>query len=84
MFQQINPNEMPGVGESILNLNRAIWLGGRACSTSPAARIDGANARDPSNTTNLWEPNAANTGVLLPPTMASATSSFPQTLQAGL
>ena len=35
MFQQANPNEMPGVGESLLDLNRAVWLGRQGVQYNP-------------------------------------------------
>ena len=81
MYQQCNPNEMPAVGESLLNLNRAIWLGRQGVQYLPGGgRIDGDNARDPSNTSGQWETS----GAALPPNMTQAASVFPATLQAGL
>jgi hypothetical protein len=85
MFQQVNPNEMPGVGGSVLNINRAIWLGRAGVQYLPGgARIDGANARDPSNTGAQWETS----GAVLPPfgvtTPNGSTITYASTLQAGL
>ena len=51
MYQQCNPNEMPGVGNTVLNVNRAVWLGRAGVQYQPGGgRIDGNNARDPDNT----------------------------------
>ncbi len=81
MFQQANPNEMPGVGESLLNLNRAVWLGRQGVQYNPGGgRIDGTLARDLSNTAGQWEAN----GAALPPNMAAVAGTFSNTLQAGL
>ena len=82
MFQQINPCEMPGIGESLLNANRAIWLGRAGVQYLPGGgRIDGANARDPANVAVQWEAGTYNP--ILPPNMTALSSTFPYTLQAG-
>ena len=78
MFQQTNPNEMPGIGSSLINLNRSVWLGRAGVQYLPGGgQIDGALARDLSNTAAKWEAG----GVALPP---NAQSTFFDTLQAGL
>ena len=52
MYSQCNPNEMPGVGNTVLNVNRAVWLGRAQAGVQylpGGGRIDGNNARDPDN-----------------------------------
>ena len=86
MFSQINPNEMPGLGTSIVNLNRAAWLNRQGVQYLPGGgRIDGNNARDPSNASAYWE--AGTYAAALPPNQASASAGvgpYAGILQAGL
>jgi len=78
MYYQSNPNDMPGLGSSILNMNRQIWLGRQGVQYLPGGgRIDGAASRDPSNSTAQWEASGAS----LPPGTAA---DYTTTLQAGL
>ena len=75
MYQQVNPNEMPGVGSTTLNQNKAVWLGRAGVQYLPGGgTIDGSNSRDPSNV-------IAST-VTIPPGVANST--YYGTLQAGV
>ena len=59
MYQQANPNEMPGIGTSIVTAYKPIWKGRGGVQYLPGGgTIDGANARDPANTYSGNLPNA--------------------------
>jgi hypothetical protein len=59
MYQQTNPNEMPGIGTTIVSVYKPIWLGKGGVRYLPGgATIDGNNARDPANTYSGNLPNA--------------------------
>ncbi len=59
MYQQTNPNEMPGIGTTIVSAYKAIWLGRGGVQYLPGGgTIDGNNARDPNNTYSGNLPNA--------------------------
>jgi len=70
MYQQANPNEMPGVGTTFLATYKPIWKGRGGVQYLPGGgTIDGANARDPSNVvsgSNLPNANASYVNVLQP------------------
>ena len=51
MYQQTNPNEMPGIGTTIVAGYKPIWKGRGGVQYLPGGgTIDGNNARDPANT----------------------------------
>ena len=51
MYQQANPNEMPGIGTTIVAVYKPIWKGRGGVQYLPGGgTIDGTNARDPANT----------------------------------
>ena len=51
MYQQANPNEMPGIGTTIVAVYKPIWKGRGGVQYLPGGgTIDGNNARDPANT----------------------------------
>jgi hypothetical protein len=50
MYEQTNPNELPGIGTSIVSIYKPIWFGKDGVRYQPGGgTIDGNNARDPSN-----------------------------------
>ena len=59
MYQQTNPNEMPGIGTTIVSVYKPIWKGRGGVQYLPGGgTIDGNNARDPANTYSGNLPNA--------------------------
>ena len=59
MYQQTNPNEMPGIGTTIVAVYKPIWKGRGGVQYLPGGgTIDGNNARDPANTYSGNLPNA--------------------------
>ena len=59
MYQQANPNEMPGIGTTIVAAYKPIWKGRGGVQYLPGGgTIDGGNARDPANTYSGNLPNA--------------------------
>ena len=59
MYQQANPNEMPGIGTTIVAVYKPIWKGRGGVQYLPGGgTIDGNNARDPANTYSGNLPNA--------------------------
>ena len=72
MYQQTNPNEMPGIGTSVIAAYKPIWKGRSGVQYLPGGgTIDGANARDPLNTYS---------GGIVP----NAQASYANVLQPGL
>ena len=59
MYEQANPNEMPGIGTTIVAVFKPIWKGRGGVQYLPGGgTIDGSNARDPANTYSGNLPNA--------------------------
>ena len=72
MYQQANPNEMPGIGTTIVAVYKPIWKGRGGVQYLPGGgTIDGANARDPANTFS--------SGIV-----PNAQASYANTLEPGL
>ena len=70
MYQQTNPNEMPGIGTTIVAVYKPIWKGRGGVQYLPGGgTIDGNNARDPANVltgSNLPNVQTSYTNVLEP------------------
>ena len=72
MYQQANPNEMPGIGTTTVAAYKPIWKGRGGVQYLPGGgTIDGANARDPAN--------SFSSGIV-----PNAQTSYVNVLEAGL